>query len=216
MKPLGAAPLLPKRAEFAFGKSPFRVKGVLYLGTQSFFAEHKITGGGDGMSALLEEMHEPELRAFITQKFLAASLYDVTPVPALIVHEARVLRMSVDSYLLHRTRYQAKKDLAGVNAWLLRLASPRLVARHLPRIMLQMFDFASVEIARDEPNDVIAKMLGVPAILAPWLGVCINVYAETALNLAGVKASTNTPEIRVTGARAGLELVELTVPLRWK
>lgn len=202
-------PLIPKGADFAFGRSPFRVKGVLYLGTQSFFAEHH------GIDALLREIEEPQLREFIAQPFLAASLYDVTPVPALIAYEARVLRMGLPSYLLHRTRHQARKDLGGVYAWLLKLASPRLIARHLPRIMMQMFDFASVEVVRDEPNEVVAVMRGIPRILAPWLEVGLHVYAETALTLAGARANTSPPKLVSAGQRAGLELVEMTVALRW-
>ena len=162
MKAAPIPPVVPKGAEFAFGKSPFHAKGVLYLGTQSFFAEH------NGLDALANAIEEPELREFITQRFLAASLYDVTPVPTLIAYEARVLRMSVEAYLLHRTRHQANKDLGGVYAWLLRLASPQLIARHLPRIMLQMFDFASVEAEREEPNETVAVMKGLPLSLVPW------------------------------------------------
>jgi len=187
------------------------VKGVLYLGTQTFFAEH-VQGG---MDALASEIDDPALRAFITQKFLPSGLYDVTPVPALIAYEARALRMTLDDYLLHRTRHQAKKDLGGVYAWLLRLASPRLVARSLPRIMVQMFDFATGDVIGDEPNEATARLSNIPAVLAPWLEVSVAVYAETALKLAGATGHAGEPEIRPTGAKAGLQLVELLVPLSW-
>ena len=65
MKAAPIPPVVPKGAEFAFGKSPFHAKGVLYLGTQSFFAEH------NGLDALANAIEEPELREFITQRFLA-------------------------------------------------------------------------------------------------------------------------------------------------
>jgi hypothetical protein len=202
---------VPLGAEFELGQSPFRVKGVLYLGTQTFFAEHV----GGGLDALAAEIEDPALRTFITQKFLPSSLYDVTPVPALIAYEARALRMSLDDYLLHRTRHQAKKDLGGVYAWLLRLASPRLVARSLPKIMVQMFDFAQAEVLRDDPTETVARLSNVPAVLAPWLEVGVTVYAETALKLAGATIEARDPEIRPTGSRAGLQLVELVVTLGW-
>ncbi len=198
-------------AEFELGKSPFRVKGVLYLGTQSFFTEHV----GGGMEALASEITDPALRTFITQKFLASSLYDVTPVPALIACEARALRMTLDDYLLHRTRHQAKKDLGGVYAWLLRLASPRLVATRLPKIMLQMFDFAEAEIVSDEPKETVARLGNIPAHLAPWLETGVTVYAETALRLAGASPNIGDPQIRPTGSRAGLPLVDLVVTIGW-
>lgn len=205
-------PAVPVGAEFEFGKSPFRVKGVLYLGTQTFFAEH-VRGGMDTLAA---EIPDPALREFITQKFLPSSLYDCTPVPALIACEARALRMSVDDYLLHRTRHQAKRDLGGVYGWILRLATPRLVARNLPRIMVQMFDFARADIVSDDANETCARISELPAILAPWLEVGISVYAETALKLAGANASIGELRIQPTGQRAGLAIVEMTLPIRWE
>lgn len=211
MKGPPVPPAVPLGAEFELGKSPFRTKGVLYLGTQSFFAEH-VRGG---MDALASEIDDPALRAFITQKFLPSSLYDVTPVPALIAYEARALRMTLDDYLLHRTRHQAKKDLGGVYAWLLRLASPHLIATRLPKIMTQMFDFATAEIVSDEPSEAIARLGNIPAHLAPWLEVGVTVYAETALKLAGATANVGDPQIRPSGTRAGLPLVDLVVTIGW-
>jgi hypothetical protein len=211
MKREAAPSIVPVGAQFAFGQSPFRAKGVLYLGTQSFFTEH-VHGG---LEALSSEIEDEALRAFITQKFLPASLYDVMPVPALVAYEAHALRMGHDDCLLHRTRHQAKKDLGGVYAWLLRLASPRLVASRLPRIMLQMFDFAEAEIALETDEEVVAKLSGIPAPLAPWLTVGTTVYAETALKLAGASPTIEEPSVRPNGARAGLPLVDLEIPIRW-
>lgn len=204
-------PIVPTGAEFTFARSPFHAKGVLYLGTQSFFAEN-VRGGVD---ALAQEIEDEALRAFITQKFLPSSLYDVMPVPALIAYEARTLRMNVDDYLLHRTRHQAKKDLGGVYSWLLRLATPHIVAAQLPRIMLQMFDFAQAEVINDSKDETVARIMGIPAPLAPWLSVGLAVYAETALKLAGATPTIDEPTVRSHGARAGLPLVDLEVPIRW-
>lgn len=211
MSRVAIPPLVPTGAEFAIGLSPFHAKGVLYLGTQSFFSEH-VRGG---MDALAQEIEDEALRAFITQKFLASSLYDVMPVPALIAYEARTLRMSLDDYLLHRTRHQAKKDLGGVYAWLLRLATPQLVATRLPRIMLQMFDFAQAEVVSESPDEIGARFTGIPAPLAPWLSVCLAVYAETAIKLAGGTPSIDDGVLRSSGTRAGLSLVDLEVAMRW-
>lgn len=211
MSRVAIPPLVPTGAEFSFGQSPFHAKGVLYLGTQSFFSEH-VRGGVD---ALAQEIEDEALRAFITQKFLPSSLYEVMHVPALIAYEARALRMGLDDYLLHRTRHQAKKDLGGVYGWLLRLASPQLVASRLPRIMLQMFDFAHAEVVSDSSDETIARFTGIPAPLAPWLSVCLAVYAETAIKLAGGSPTIEEASVRSTGARAGLALVDLEVPIRW-
>ncbi len=206
-------PLVPAGAEFGFGTSPFRAKGVLYLGTQSFFNE-RLTGG---LSALAEEIAEPQLESFITQKFLPGSWYDVMPVPALIAYESRALRMSLDSYLLFRTRWQAKADLGGVRGYVLRLASPALVASQLPKIMLQMFDFARAEVVKEGDREREVRFHDVPLPLHAWLHTSLSIYAETAMRLAGASSVECPPATSTTtGHRAGVATGVLSMRLRWE
>lgn len=209
----GIPSIVPSGAEFAFGESPFRVKGVLYQGTQGFF-EQNLQGG---LAALVGEIAEPELAAFLSQKFLPSGWYDVMPVPALIAYEARALRMGLSEYLLHRTRYQAKRDLGGVYGWVLRLASPGLVATRLPKIMSQMFDFVRVETVREEGQHVEAYLHGIPASLHEWLHTAMLVYGETAMKLAGARVVEVTPP-RVTpeGQVKGIGVATLTFQLTWE
>ena len=135
---IAQAPPSSRRSPFPIGDSPFHVKGVLYLGTLSFF-EQNATGG---TQALLDEIDDPDLLRFIKQRFLPSSWYDVLAAPQLIDAEARAMRLGVKPYLLHRTKWQAKRDLGGVYRFVLKLASPELVVKRLPRIALQMFDFS--------------------------------------------------------------------------
>ena len=208
----GIPPTVPAGASFAFGKSPFRVKGVLYQGTQGFF-EQNVRGG---LGALADEIAEPELREFITQSFLASGWYDVMPVPALIAYEARALRMGLEEYLLHRTRYQAKRDLGGVYSWILKLATPALVGSRLPKIMGQMFDFVRVETQRVEDDAFEVLFHGIPLPLEHWLHVCLGVYAETAMKLAGARSvDVAPPRPRAEGEIEGVRVATLEFALRW-
>lgn len=203
----------PERASFAFGASPFRVKGVLYQGTQAFF-EQNLQGG---MTSLLSEIDDPGLRAFIAQKFLPSGWYDVLPVPALIACEARALRMGLPEYLLHRTRYQAKRDLGGVHGWVLRLATPGLVATRLPKIMSQMFDFVRVDAVREDGNLVEVRFHGIPATLVDWLHNALNVYSETALKLAGARGvDIGLPRALPSGEVQGVPTITMAMQLSWE
>ena len=85
------------------GTGPFHVKGVIYLGTQKYFLEQV----PDGMARLTETIEAPELRAFIQQKFLPSSWYDVLPVAPLIRAEAEVSQLSVREYMQRRAAFQA-------------------------------------------------------------------------------------------------------------
>src|SRR5262245_7547481 len=53
----------------------FHVKGNIYMGTKAFFAA-KVQGGLD---ELYQAIDDPELLAFIQQKFLPCAWYDVLP-----------------------------------------------------------------------------------------------------------------------------------------
>lgn len=204
-------PSTPDGATFAFGASPFHAKGVLYLGTQSFF-EANLRGG---LAAFAADIDRPELRAFITQKFLAASWYDVMPVPALIAYEARALRMELEQYLLHRTRWQAKKDLGGVYGWVLKLASPEMVMSRLPRIFLQMFDFGTLDATPVKDHHARMALGAIPEPLERWLTTAFGVYCDTALKLAGAVRSESRVTTSPDGARAGVPLVKLTCDVSW-
>ncbi len=205
-------PLVPSGAQFVLGESPFRAKGVLYIGTQTFFDEH-LRGGA---SELYGDIREPELAAFISQRFLPSGWYDVMPVPVLIAYEARALRMDLAEYLRHRTRWQAQRDLSGVHRWLLKMASPRMVATRLPKVMTQMFDFASAEIASSSSDQALVHLDGIPAVLNEWFHNALGVYAETALKLAGARrVDTSVDGSTGSGERAGIALNRLTLRLRW-
>lgn len=199
-------------AEPRFGESPFRTKGLLYMGTQTFFAEH-LRGGVD---ELYGDIEEPELRAFISQRFLTSGWYDVLPVPALIAYEARALRMALPQYLRHRTKWQAERDIKTVHRWVLRLASPAMVATRLPRVMMQTFDFVECDVTRPGATEVAVQMGGVPAVLEEWLTNALSVYAETALKLAGAHGvETNMTASTPTARRAGVEVSRMSLHIHW-
>lgn len=212
LMPQPVPPLVPPGAEFVLGESPFHAKGVLYIGTQSFFEEN-LRGG---VAELYDDISEPELREFISQRFLPSGWYDVMPVPALIAYEARALRMELPEYLRHRTRWQAQRDLRGVYRWILKLASPGMVATRLPKIMTQMFDFAEADVTRSTDEEVTVQMKGIPEVLQEWFLNALGIYAETALKLAGAQSvETAIDQSTLTARRAGIDLHRLDLRLHW-
>ncbi|NUP12722.1 MAG: hypothetical protein HOW73_42320 [Polyangiaceae bacterium] len=207
-----SVPSVPVGANFRFGESPFHVKGVLYQGTHAFFNDN-LKGG---METLISEIDDQQLCDFIRQPFLASAWYDVMPAPVLIAYEAHALRMTIEEYLHHRTRYQAKRDLGGVYGAVLRVAPVAVVAARLPGVMVRMFDFVQSEITRNEHQALDAMMHGIPLPLEPWLRVSVQIYSDTALKLAGARTvEMERPHAVSEGERAGVRLVGLPIKLRW-
>lgn len=204
---------MPEPAPFPIGRSPFRAKGVLYLGTRTFF-DATVQGG---FASLLEDIREPELRAFLAQPFLPASFYDVMVVPALLRYEAHALRMGVEPYLIHRTKWQAKKDLdGGVYGWILRLANPSTIATRLPKLFGQMYDFGVVHVGEAVDNTSTAQMDGVPRVLSSWLSSSIRIYGEAALKLAGVKHVHIDARVEPSEVPGSVPMDRLTFEMGWR
>ncbi len=200
-------------ATFPIGQSPFHAKGVLYIGTRTFF---DATAQG-GFGSLLEEIREPALRAFLEQPFLPASFYDVMVVPELLRYEAYALRMGVEPYLLHRVRWQAKRDLdGGVYGWILRLANPATIATRLPKVFGQMYDFGVVEVGAASADATLAHMDGVPRALSSWLSSSIRIYGETALKLAGVKQVRVEASVAPSEVPGVVPMDRLTFEMSWR
>lgn len=200
-------------AETAPGASPFHVKGVLYRGTQEYFAK-EVPGGIEALYAQLAD--DPALLAFIQQTFLPSSWYDVLPAARLIRAEARAVGLTLARYLRLRTRYQAERDIGGVYRVLLKLASPDLVANRLPRLMAQMFDFGTTDTRVLATGHLDMRMRAFPAALVDWYVGCFGVYADVALRLAGaqnVAVTTKTP--LPDGDRDGIPLVVIGIEVRY-
>src|SRR4051812_26967540 len=100
-------------------RSPYRVRGSLYLGTRSYF-ETNVEGGFPALLAALR----PPLREFMAQKFRTREFYEVMVAPELIDVEARVCGLSIPRYLDRRTQWQAQRDLSGLASFVLRVVPP--------------------------------------------------------------------------------------------
>lgn len=192
--------------------SPFRAKGVLYLGTRTFFEAHHERG----IEAVAEQLPEGRLRAFLRQSFLAGGQYEVLVVPALIAAEARAMQRPVDQYLLERTRWQAEKDIHGVYRLLLKLTSPETVVMRMPKLVTQMFNFGITRSTLTGPTSADMEAQGIPAALVPWLTIAFEVYIETAVRLAGARACTlATTKPLVEPSREGFPMRTIRVRLEW-
>jgi len=164
-------------------RAQYRVKGIIYQGTQLFF-ETQVRGG---FPSLLQEVRDPRLLEFIQQKFLPGSWYDVLPIAQLIRYEARAMRLSVPQYLQLRTRYQAEKDIGTVYKFLLKLVSLEQVGMRVPRIISQLFDFGTTDGRVVAPGHIELLLSGWPAVLVEWSQTAFEVYVNTAMRLSGAR-----------------------------
>lgn len=192
--------------------SPFHAKGTLYIGTKTYFdACHD--GGWD---TFLDSVEDESLREFLSQNFLASSWYDVMVVPALIREESRARGLTLTRYLEERTRWQAERDIHGVYRSLLKLTNPQMVAKRLPRLITQMFDFGQTHVEVRDNHSVNASYSGIPAALETWLANALVVYATTAMTFAGASNVRLRREPTVpTEDMLGIHTVMMSLVMQW-
>lgn len=193
-------------------ESPFRVKGVLFLGTKSFFEDH-VPGG---FEKLRDTLGPGVLRDFMDQRFLSGGLYEVLHVPQLIAAEAAATGQSERMYLRRRTEHQAATDMGGVYKILLKVASPELIIPRLPKVMTQMFNFGEPKVTQTGTREFNLRVDGVPAALGPWLETALEIYVEVALLATGGKSPLVTMQRPIVLPPVqGHPVIALSLIARW-
>jgi hypothetical protein len=189
----------------------YRIKGNVYNGTKAYF-ERKVPGGLDVLYAAIRE---PELLAFMQQKFLTVAWYDALPAVPLIRAEARSIGVSVRAYLEQRAAYQAEHDLSGAYRFLFQVVGAENLAMRLPRVFVQTCDFGSSEVKLVAPGHVEGYIRDFPNVLYEWFSTALPAYATTALRRTGAtNAVVSAHRAEATGV-GSLPLASLHLDFRW-
>jgi hypothetical protein len=177
---------------FAPGASPFHVKGTVYQGHLEWVARN-CPGGIDGMN---RAFRDPRLAPFLSQRFLAATRYDLLPAITSAYVVARLARLGFAEFLRLRSRIQAERDLGGIYRLLLKLSSPDTVVSRYAAVLAQYFDFVSATATLVSPGTIVIEQSKIPAMIFNWLGPVIETYIEVLIGRAGgasVKVATDPP-----------------------
>ena len=185
----------------------------MYLGAIEYY-EAAVPGG---MAAVLDSIKDGDLYAFLSQRFLAASWYDVMPVAPLASAAARVRGVSVAQILEERGRWQVQRDLLGVHRALLTNSTPEEVVKRMPRAGTQYFDFGEIRMEVVRPGVCEGVRTDLPASIRAWYVHGTAAYIKAALEAAGARE----PEVRfrageVTGEREGFVMLNIPFDITWK
>jgi hypothetical protein len=198
--------------EYAPGTSPFHTKGILFLGTESFFAQ----ASSAGMGAVYAQIADQALLAFIQQKFLAGSWYDALPVAPLIRAEARALKMTTEDYLRVRTEWQAKSDFNGIYRALLKLTTPKSIVDRFPKIVQRYYDFAELTVLAEDSRRLKISCDGIPAVLGFWMSTIFGTYARSVIGFCGAPLpAARTSALRPCGTKHGVDISRFEIELSW-
>jgi hypothetical protein len=204
--------LVYSRIMFAPGEGPFRAKGTVYTGLV-VSTDQRCPGG---FKAVLDNLPDDALRAFFTQRFLASSRYDIFPIIPFSRAAAKLAGLPPLQYSKEGARFAANRDIHGVYRFLLKLASPRLVAERLPRAYMQYFDFGQVEgrSLGEREFEIVGR--GFPEPVAEWLVTAIEGFVPVAMQIAGARGIlTRIDPLVREGEQHGVPLVRSRLHLMW-
>jgi hypothetical protein len=197
---------------FSPGTSPFRVKGVLYLGAFEYLDRH-LPGGH---AAVLRGVDDEAVARFFAQPFIASGWYDALPGVPLQHVAARTAGAPLVDFVKRLARWQAERDTRGVYRFLLGLASAEMIVDRVPLLASRYFDFVKVEQERLGPREYAAVVTGVPAQLATLYTCITEPFLSVAMETAGARDVRFRWEVPTPdGVRAGAPLVRLRRHLRW-
>ena len=197
---------------FVPGESPFKVKGVAYQGLVASF-DGRVPGGYAGV---LEKIADPEAHAFLAQRFLAGSTYDILPLLEASMTAARVAGIPWREFVRGGARRQAERDLNGVYRMFLRLASAGMVVERLPRILVQYLTFGQLEGEQIGPTRYEAKIAGIPKVVSPWLDCVGEGFVPFVMSAAGAKSARFVIHPNEPGGDVrGMELVNARFAIVW-
>lgn len=210
------------------GASSFRCKGLVYQGAKRFY-DQRVPGGAKQVGSLVTD---EALRVFWDQSFVAGGWYDALPIVELSRIAAHAAGVPHTQLVKESARNVAERDVNGVYKVLLKLASPELVVKRLPRAALQYFDFGTTREEQLEGKSFTALQSGIPEIMGAWMSTCIAGFAPVALELAGAK-NVRVRSVALParsrgdggeggeggdggdGAAGGVNMVDLRVTILW-
>ncbi|MCR9162570.1 MAG: hypothetical protein ACE37F_18965 [Nannocystaceae bacterium] len=110
-------------------------------------------------------------------------------------------------FVHRRTCIQARQDIGAMHQMLLRFVSTRIIAKRVPLVASQYFDFVTATATDDGARIVSGELAGIPVDLAPWWTTMANAYVATAIEIARRQpGSIETASFRLTGEAHGVQL----------
>lgn len=210
MNYVDATPLPADR--FRPGEGPFRARGVLVGGIVQY-CKHRTPGGLD---AVLAEMDPPMRPFFDGAIFLASSVYDLSPLVALVDAAAQLHGRTPAEFLRARATVSAREAVERLYQHQLSSRSAQEMAARLPKIFERFFDPCRAEGIEAGPNRMQVRFVGVPRPMAGFYAWSCEGFVPEALRLAGaqqVRHEWATPTD--SGETQGIALVDLQFQLEW-
>jgi hypothetical protein len=204
--------LMPARAPFRWGTSPFLSRGLLY--SEEIALAHKALDGKT--NEILRRSGDPGLEAFLSQRFSTLEWYDALPLVFFGMAISRARGLTLNQYIRDVSETHAARALSGFSGIVLKLVSTEAVATWLPRVSAWYNNFGSAETKVVGERHVRGSRSGVPQCMVQGWSVSATHFIETVLAHAGAHdPRAHTLEVEREGEREGHPIYRIAFDITW-
>lgn len=195
---------------FRPGDSPFHIKGEFYRQQSEATAYHdRKTGGG-----LTRILQREGLAEFAGQAFLSSALYDVLPLPRIVMAVAEVRGRDVHEVTSGMGRAAVEGQMKGVYSRFLSRLTTENFCQRFDQVIKHFYDFGPVTLT---PAGSGARLVrkGVPLCIAEWWSLVTVPFVVVPLTASGARDVTAEWRIEPRGQEHGVATGDVTWDVRW-
>jgi hypothetical protein len=193
------------------GTSPFRIKGEFWR-QMALVVGHNDARTNGGVTRVLEREGIAEYAA---QPFLASSLYDVLPMPRVVMAVAEARSRDLRELTRKMGRASAESQMSGVYGNLLRAVTLDNFAARFGPTITYFYDFAPLT-GEDLPGGGVRLFRdGVPLCVAEWWGIVTGEFVDVVLTGHGASRVKVDWRIAPTDVERGVPCGTVTGDVRW-
>jgi hypothetical protein len=193
------------------GTSPYRVKGEFWRQIAAAISYHDGRTDG-GVTRVLEREGIGE---FATRFFLTSSLYDVLPMPRVVMAVAEARSRDLRELTAKMGRASAESQMNGVYGTLMRGVTPDNFAARFASTITYFYDFVPLT-GEDLPGGGVRFSCdGVPLCVAEWWSIVTGQFVDVVLTGQGATRVEVDWRIAPAGVARGVPCGKVTGDVRW-
>jgi len=193
------------------GTSPYRVKGEFWRQIAAAISHNDERTNG-GVTRVLEREGIGE---FATRFFLTSSLYDVLPMPRVVMAVAEARSRDLRELTAKMGRVSAESQMSGVYGTLLRAVTPENFAARFGSTITYFYNFVPLTGENLPGGGVRLFCDGVPLCVAEWWSIVTGQFVDVVLTGHGARRVEVDWRIAATGVEGGVPCGTVTGEVRW-
>jgi hypothetical protein len=193
------------------GASPFHIKGEFYRQLADTVAYHDEKSEG----ALARVLDREGLREFARQPFLSSALYDVLPLPRIVMAVAEARGRDVIELTGRMGQAAVEAQMKGVYSRFLTNLTPARFVQRFDQVINHFYDFAPLTAAAEGPHGARIVRKGMPLCIAEWWAVVTIPFVKVPLERSGAREVVVEWRAAPAGVQQGTAVGEVVCDVKW-